>query len=289
MNARQRGVALISVLLIMSLALLATAAMLRSHRLVVQSSALQLHQMQLRQLGLAGETWALQLLQDPELDAQKTINLAQEWARSKPPFEVQDGEVQVSIEDLAGRFNLNALFKEGQVDQVTQERWSRLLERLKIPALDLQALQTSSPAGGLSDLSQLRLLPGIDGEVLRRLQPWVALLPKDASLNINTAPALMLMTLEGMTASIAEAVVSQRPASIYRSVQAFTQDPLLSGLGLSSHGLGVSSRWFRITVQVALGQSHLRLVTDVERDLKSRRLKILQRRLLAPLKGDISR
>lgn len=289
MSARQRGVALISVLLIMSLALLVTGAMLRSHNLLVQSSAQQLHQLHMRQLGFAGETWALQLLQNPELDEQKTVNLAQEWARSKPPLQMQDGGIQVSIEDLAGRLNLNALFKEGQVDQVTLERWSRLLERLKIPALDLQALQASSPAGGLSDLSQLRLLPGIDGEVLRRLQPWVALLPKDASLNINTAPALLLMALEGMTPSIAEAVVSQRPAQGYRSAQAFTQDPLLSGLGLSSHGLGVSSRWFRIRVQVALGQSHLRLVTDVERDLKSRRLNIVQRRLLAPFESDIAR
>lgn len=289
MNARQRGVALISVLLIMSLALLITAGMLRNHRLVVQSSAQQLHQVQLRQLGFSGEAWAMQLLRNPELDEQKTINLAQEWARAKPPFEAQYGEIRVSIEDLAGRFNLNTLFKSGQVDQVTLERWSRLLAWLEIPPLDLQALQTSTPAGGLSDLSQLRLLPGVDGEVIRRLEPWVGLLPKDASLNINTAPAQLLMTLEGMTPAIAEAVVSQRPAQGYRSAQAFTEDPLLSGLGLSSHGLGVSSRWFRISVQVALGQSHLRLVTDVERDLKSRQINILQRRLLAPLKSEFSR
>ncbi|VVN97054.1 type II secretion system minor pseudopilin GspK [Pseudomonas fluorescens] len=289
MIIRQRGVALISVLLIMSLALLVTAGMLRSHRLVLQISAQQLHQMHVRQLGFSAEAWALQLLRNPELDEQKTVNLAQEWARSKPPFEAQNGDIQVSIEDLAGRFNLNTLFNNGQIDQVTLERWSRLLAQLKIPPLDLQAMQTSSPAGGLSELSQLRLLPGVDGEVLRRLQPWIALLPRDASLNINTAPALLLMTLEGMTPSIAEVFVSQRPAQGYRSAQAFTQDPLLSGLGLSSHGLGVSSRWFRITVQVALGQSHLRLVTDVERDLKSRQLTIVQRRLLAPLESDISR
>lgn len=286
MNARQRGVALISVLLIMSLALLITAGMLRNHRLLVQSSAQQLHQVQLRQLGFSGEAWAMQLLRNPELDEQKTINLAQEWARAKPPFEAGYGEIRVSIEDLAGRFNLNTLFKSGQVDQVTLARWSRLLARLEIAPLDLQ---TSTPAGGLSDLSQLRLLPGVDGEVIRRLKPWVALLPKDASLNINTAPAQLLMTLEGMTPAIAEAVVSQRPAQGYRSAQAFTEDPLLSGLGLSSHGLGVNSRWFRITVQVALGQSHLRLVTDVERDLKSRQINILQRRLLAPLKSEFFR
>ncbi|MNW70115.1 hypothetical protein D3C74_493090 [compost metagenome] len=52
---------------------------------------------------------------------------------------------------------------------------------------------------------------------------------------------------------------------------------------MASHGLGVDSRWFRITVQVALGQRQLHLVTDVERDLKHHQVNILQRRLLAPL------
>lgn len=55
---------------------------------------------------------------------------------------------------------------------------------------------------------------------------------------------------------------------------------MLEGLGLSSHGLGIDSRWYRITVQVTQGQSRLRLATDVERDPKTRQLKILQRRVL---------
>lgn len=286
MNARQRGLALISVLLVMSLALLITAGLLRSHLLVVQSSALQFHQLQMRQLALAGETWALQLLHNFERDEHKTVNLAQEWAVSTPRFVQEGGDIRVSIEDLTGRFNLNALFRNGQVDQVTLARWARLLEQLKISSLDIDTMRASASVGGLSDVSQMRLLPGVDGEVLRKLQPWVVLLPLDASLNINTAPAPLLMTLEGVTPAIANALVKQRPAQGYNSVQAFTEDPLLNGLGVASHGLGVSSQWFRITVEVALGQSQLRLVSDVERDLKSHHLIILQRRLLAPLMSE---
>ena len=55
---------------------------------------------------------------------------------------------------------------------------------------------------------------------------------------------------------------------------------MLAGVGLSSHGLGIDSRWFRITVQVTQGQRGLRLASDVERDPKSARLKIVQRRVL---------
>lgn len=59
MNGRQRGIALISVLLVMSLALLITSGLLHSHRLLLQSSGQQLQQMHLRQLGWAGETLSL--------------------------------------------------------------------------------------------------------------------------------------------------------------------------------------------------------------------------------------
>jgi general secretion pathway protein K len=274
MNGRQRGIALISVLLVMSLALLIISGLLHSHRLLLQSSGQQLQQLHLRQLGVAGETWALLLLQDVARDPQKTVDLTQDCARLAPGFDIEDTQVQVDIEDLAGRFNLNALLTQGQVDQVTLNRWARLLALLELPPLEL------SQVGVLRELSQLRLLPGVDGQVLRQLEPWVALLPKDAVLNINTAPALVLRTLDGLEAPTAEALVRQRSTNAWASVQAFTQDPLLSGAGLSSHGLGVSSRWYRITVQVTRGQSTLRLVTDVERDPDARQLNILQRRLL---------
>ncbi|MNJ23540.1 General secretion pathway protein K [compost metagenome] len=283
MIARQRGVALISVLLVMSLALLITAGMLRSHRLVVQSSAQQLHQLQLRQLSLAGEAWALQLLRNLGREDDTNVHQGQAWALAIPTFAHEHGDIQVSVEDLAGRFNLNSLFRGGQVDQMTLDRWVRLLEYLQIASLDVDTLRAAVPAGGLSDLSQLRVVPGIDARVLHRLQPWVALLPLDASLNINTAPVPVLMTLEGITPTLAERLVKQRPAQGYASAQAFSEQPLLNGLGVASHGLGVDSRWFRITVQVALGQRQLHLVTDVERDLKHHQVNILQRRLLAPL------
>ena len=278
MKGRQRGVALLSVLLVMSLALLLTAGMLRSHQLMVQGSARQIHQLQLRQLALSAEAWAMLALKAAGDDEPLAVHRGQPWAHVTWPFDAQGAHVALEIEDLSGRFNLNALLGGGQVDQVTQQRWSRLLDSLGLKPLDLQA------AGERQALSQLRVLPGVDGETLRQLEPWVALLPRDAGLNINTASPQVLSTLEGLSLPTAEAVVRQRPADGYRSVQAFTFDPLIAGLGLTSHGLGVGSRWFRITVDVRLGTSHLRLASEVERERKSGRWRVVQRRLLpAPL------
>lgn len=274
MNGRQRGIALISVLLVMSLALLITSGMLRSHRLSLQGSGQAMHYVHLRQLAGAGETWALLQLQDAARASQQNVDLTQDWARMAPDFDIEGVQLRVDIEDLAGRFNLNSLLTQGQIDQVTLDRWGRLLE-----LLDLAPLQLSQ-VGALQELSQLRLLPGVDGQLLRQLEPWVAVLPTEAALNINTAPALVLRMLDGVEATTADALVRQQSATAWASVQAFTQDPLLSGAGVSRHGLGTGSRWFRITVQVIQGQNRLRLATDVERDPDTHQFKILLRRLL---------
>ncbi|VVO67449.1 general secretion pathway protein GspK [Pseudomonas fluorescens] len=277
MIKRQRGVALISVLLVMSLALLITGGLLRSQHLLLQSSGQQLQQLRLRQLALGGETWALAQLQDA---TQRTVDLTQDWARMTPTFASEEGQIKVDIEDLAGRFNLNTLLIQGQIDQVTLNRWARLQDLLDLPPLQL------SQVGALSELSQLRLLAGVDGYVLRQLEPWVAMLPIEAALNINTAPALVLRALDELDAATADALVRQASTTAWGSVQAFTQDPLVSRLGLSSHGLGTHSRWFRITVQVNHGGHDLRLATDVEHDPDTLQLKILQRRFLPSIANE---
>ncbi|CAI8861825.1 type II secretion system protein GspK [Pseudomonas sp. IT-P4] len=274
MNGRQRGIALISVLLVMSLALLIIGGVLRSHHLALQSSGQQLQQIQLRQLASGGETWALLLLRDALQDAKKPVERLQGWTDMAPDFEVDDAQFLIDIDDLAGRFNLNALLRQGQVDQVTLNRWARLLELLELPPLQL------SQVGPLRELSQLRLLPGIDARLLQRLEPWVALLPTEAALNINTAPALLLRALGEVDAATADALARQAATTPWASVQAFTQDPLLSGQGLSSHGLGTQSRWYRIRVRVTRDGRELHLATDIGHDPKTRQLTVLQRRFL---------
>lgn len=274
MNGHQRGIALISVLLVLSLALLITGGLLRSHHLSLQSSGQQLQQIQLRQLALGGENWALLLLRDALQDAKKPVERIQGWTAMAPGLEVEDAQIRVDIDDLAGRFNLNALLRQGQVDQVTLDRWARLLE-----LLDLAPVQLSQ-VGPLRELSQLRLLPGIDASLLQRLEPWVAMLPTDTALNINTAPALLLRTLGEVDAATADALERQATTTPWASVQAFTQNPLLSGKGLSSHGLGTRSRWYRISVQVTRDGRELHLATDVGHDPETQQLTVLQRRFL---------
>ena len=84
MRRTQQGIALITVLLVMSLALLVTAGMLRSHRLALHSSAQQIHQLQLRKLAFAGETWALEHLKTQLRDPAASVASGQAWANAQP-------------------------------------------------------------------------------------------------------------------------------------------------------------------------------------------------------------
>ena len=278
----QQGVALISVLLIMTLALFVVGGLLHSHTRALQSSAQHIHQVQLRQWALAAESWARERLLAPEPHETKTINLSQPWARPSLPFELPGVEMHIEIEDLAARFNLTRLLLPGKADDISRERWSRLLAVLEIPAFDLAPLRGTD----VTDSSQLRLLPGLDQALLQRLQPFIALLPAEATLNVNTASATLLATLEGLTASGARDAVAQRPPQGYTDAHEFVRAPGLDGLGIASHGLGVDSRWFRVTVEVSAGAARLRLVSDLERPRDSPRLRILQRRFLAPTQGE---
>ena len=284
MRKAQQGIALLTVLLVMSLALLITAGMLRSHRLALHSSAQQIHQLQLRQLSIAGETWGRQRLRDMLVDPKAVVAAGQGWATGTPALDSENARIEVQIEDLAGRFDMTALLGKAPVDEVIAQRWLRLqtlLEVTPVPASTLQGLS-------LSDISQLRQVPGVDARWLTRMQPWLALLGSGGLLNINTASATLLATLEGVTPDMARRLVAERPLQGYASVQDFTFVPALIGLGVQSQGLGIGSRWFRITTEVRLGQSRLRLESDMARNLETGKWHLLQRRFLAPQHSESS-
>lgn len=277
-RAGQRGVALISVLLVTSLVLLVVGGLLRSHRLALQGTAQQLHQLHLRQAAQVAEIRAAQWLQGDDVQRSQTIHLGQDWARQPEHWQLPDLKVRLTIEDLAGRFNLTRLTGPADVDEVSAQRWAQLLASLDIPAFDLSALG----AVPLTDVAQLQALPELQGDRLRRLLPWVAVLPRQASLNVNTAPAQVLASLKNMTLSSARAVVGQRPAQGWPDIETFINTPVVRGLGISSHGLAVNSRWFRVTVDISVANSQLRLVSDLQRVANTQRTRVIQRRLLAP-------
>lgn len=274
MKAAQRGVALITVLLVLSLALLLVGGLLRGHRLLLQSAAQQVHQVQMRQWALSGEALARQLLAREAAHSRQPIHLGQPWAQRDLRLEVEGGEVQIAIKDLGGRFNLGALLVAGRPDGELARRWGRLLELQQLPAAGTAELL----AIDLIDFSRTRLLPGFGKQHLLMLEPYVAVLPQRALLNLNTASAPVMASL-GIPLHTARQLVVQRPAAGYEGVDRFLQDPLLARLDLTSHRLALNSDWFRVTVRVTLGDRELHWVSDLALDADQRRMRVVRRRV----------
>jgi len=271
-SARQQGVALITVLLVMTLLTLMVSSMLRSHQGLMGGIRQQIEASRLLQLAYAGERHALGELRQQSDALLQVTHGGQPWARSRA-LALHEGRVQLRLEDLSGRFNLAALTARKTLDPVLLKRWQRLCRSLQIepPALDALAGQP------LLDPTQLRALPGFSAESMARLLPWVVALPPSAALNINTAPARMLGLLEGVDPSVAQRLVEARPEEGYANVQSFLALPQLAILGIQSHGLTTTSRWFRLEVQAALGSRLMYLYSDMEIDLNTHQVRVVRR------------
>lgn len=112
---RQRGVALITVLLIVFMASVAAASLITLQGFTLHRSTLLLNQQQARLYTLGAEQWAIALLKRDlrsDLENNERVDtLEEDWATIPPSLPVEGGFVSGRIEDLQGRFNLNNLLK----------------------------------------------------------------------------------------------------------------------------------------------------------------------------------
>lgn len=100
MNTRQRGVALLMVLLILALMMVLASAMTERSARMYQQTATTLDNLQAKWYALGAETLAAALLQRDALDSPNQTHLAQNWAQQGRRFAVNDGEIYATITDL---------------------------------------------------------------------------------------------------------------------------------------------------------------------------------------------
>jgi len=233
MRARQRGVALIIALILVSLATILAWKISFEGYLERRRSVGMLAAEQAVQFGLGAEALAADVL-SRDMQMNKQTTLAAPWAQATQPFPITsqsnpDGEpigyLQGGLEDMQGRFNLNNLGRtlaNGQPDPVPMEQFQRLLQSLNMETkwaglvrdwIDADNVPTN-PDGAedavytaqtppyltgnwpMTSPSELMALPGFDLAHYLKLAPYVTALPTaNATINICTAPALVLESL----------------------------------------------------------------------------------------------
>lgn len=235
---RNRGVALITAMLITALASLVAANLAWDNAIDVRRSMVLLNREQATQVALGAESWVMSILRQDLLDSQ-TDHLAEIWATELPGLPLEGGgEVFGSIVDLQGRFNLNNLVDQaGEVDEASLEQFRRLLRALELDqrlagmTVDwLDANRDAAFPDGAEDpiytalappyrtanqtlvsISELAAIDGMDKESFDILAPHVAALPGRTNVNVNTATPAVLQSLdENMSASDVESLLAER-------------------------------------------------------------------------------
>jgi len=311
----QRGVALITVLLVVAIVTVICAGMIARQQLSIRGTGNQLQARQAWHYALGGEALAQTMLrrdlQTSEGTGQPAVDhLLEPWALPQPAYDLDEGQgqVQVRIEDLAGRFNLNSLVQEQQPNAAAIAQFRRLLQRLQITEPYAERLvdwidsdqQPSGELGAednayllldppyrtagrrLEDISELRLLLDMRDEDFQRLAPYVSVLPADTPLNVNTASAMVLSSLsDSLSPSAAESLVKARQAAPFRDTATFMAQPALGGVQLQGTNIAVTSQLFQAISEVRLGDRRLALVSRLRRE-DNGDVRVLQRNLGQP-------
>ncbi len=273
-----RGVVLISILLIVAVLSAVVYQMAGRHSLAVAQSQNVLGYDQAIAYALGAETFARQALYEDFTESGQNIDTLQElWAQPLAPFEIDDeGFIEIQARDLNSCFNLNALNDTQNTQNLA--RFKTLLNNLSLPdtiadawrdwvdsdelisgfgAEDseylLRANAHRTPNQLAGHVSELRLLYGMEREYLPVLMEHVCVLPTNTlSVNVNTATSHVLAAMNPKLSEGALQALTQSPREYQNVNEATTEFPELAS---AVEVLTVTSEYFEIQVYAQVGDS----------------------------------
>ena len=279
---RQSGAALLLALSVTAIAAALAAAAVYDTTVMRQRATQAERQAQAWQLAAGVEAWAIAWLGRDDDRTPQWDDESDAWARPLPPTPFPGGQMHGGLTDLGGRFPLNALIDpSGNVEPVTATRFRRLVDEVLglDPAIAEQVLdrldadttarpggyESGASGGPIGHLSELRALPAVSEPAYRRLVPLISVLPGRPRINVNTAPAEVLMALDdGIEADLAERLAAPGRAP-WSSVSAFVSEAELAPLDIDVNGLDVRSGGFRIVVDWVLDGQPMRFESTLVR------------------------
>lgn len=274
--ARQRGVALITVLLVMVIAIAAaTHAILRTRVAVSRTGAL-LANTQLAEFVGGAEAWAeVALEKDFESDREQqpaADSAVEAWAQKALAFNPENGKIRINIKDLNSCFNVNNLVDGGNSEQrqVFERLVGNVAGRAELAKAILDwvdggdtpqapgteddgymglELAHRTPDTLITDVSELESVQGMEAEDWKALRPFLCALPEvGTQINVNFAPAELLEAIAPQ-ANVNELL------SFRESDGVLSEQSQLAAYGIAnSSGLVFNSQYYLARIAVQLGQ-----------------------------------
>lgn len=289
MRRCQGGYVLLQVMFVFAILVLIVAQIQYQQRLQIQRTSTAMLRSQAQVYAESAEAIAQAGL---NLDSQTSTidHLYELWNSPGTVFPLPEGGlVELELNDLQGRFNLNWLSAQNERRAASRSAFAKLLTLLDAdPAVAEELYQWFDADSGadyyyadedpsyapsytaMADLSELLLLKSVAFADYQALAPYLAALPADSGLNINTAPAEILQVIaNNLSADWAADAVSRRGESGYRSVTDFLNDDIFQSAdqsGLLLDNLGVTSQWFELFTAVSMDETRLTQRVVIYRD-----------------------
>lgn len=288
---QQRGVALITAILVAALVAISAVGILDKTAFFLEVVSRQSELTQAASLARAGTDYAKAVLREDDRTS-KIDSPDEEWAKRLPPFSVDGGELEGYVMDAQGKFNLNNLVtQEGKIHEGILDDYRRLLSILDLPVWLADTLadwideDDISRSGGaesasyrtrskpyqaanrpLSHLGELRLIQGYTPEIIKTLNEHVTVLPGIQAINVNTTTAEVLSAvLPGLSVTEARQLLFPDNGNWYKNGMDFRRRLGRDDLPSNETPLMGESRYFVIVTKARFGSTETTLETLVER------------------------
>lgn len=301
----QQGIALITILMLVALATILAATIAKRQMYTSENTAYLMRQNQALLYAKSAEVFFSELLQDDAKNAGQVDHLQENWAKPMPPFPVEDGYVSGVLQDESGKFNLNSLLTpENQINEKAKKYFEKLLQRVGLPAQLSEAVidwqdPDDEPSGAMGaessyyqglplpylppnnlfhSIEELKQVRGFEGAKYQLLMPYVSALPKrDTTININTAPALVLVSLdEKLDVAAIQNLLDRRNANLehFSNVNALWELEGFQNVDASIRNefsglLGVQSNYFKAKIEVVLSERKRQFSSEFVRSEKT--------------------
>lgn len=288
-KTRQRGVAIITVMLITALATAAASFIAWQQHLYARQVENLNDQAQAKALARAALDWARAILRE---DARENSvdHPGENWS-SAIAVPAESGEVAGTIVDQQGLFNLNNLVRSGKLSEADMAVFRRLLSRLELSQELANAVAdwidpddvTRSPGGAedreylalnppyraanraLTEIGNLYRIRGFERETIERLRRFVTVLPEPTPVNVNTAPPEVLAALfENLPLERARDLVSRR--AYFKDLAGFRERlSAAQASQVNEKQFSVDSHYFVVACDAAYGRARVRYAALLKR------------------------
>jgi general secretion pathway protein K len=300
---RQRGVAVVTALLLTTLAITIVASLFWQQQVQVRSIENQRLQLQKQWILRGALDWASLILR-ADAYTSSVDHLGEPWAvpleetrldqyveNGRTDADASDATLSGSIVDAESRYNLTNLASGGKVNPVEVATFQRLLGLLQLnPALaqataDAVAAGQAKPtgaAGGADAMSQsqssarpmafeyvqdLLAVPGFDVDTVNKLKDYVTILPNPTPINVNTASAEVLAAqIDKLSLADAAALTATRDGGVYfRSISDFNTQLAARTSAATPSNIAVVTSFFLVNGKVRLSRAAMDMQALVER------------------------